>query len=213
MANSKIPHQNPNSGEHRRQLAIAVNDAITDITAESILDLSDVPADPGADSLLLWDDSATATDWITEIPDSFLSANVPLLDASNRLTSSGATTTTAPIVLSAPSAPDILQEVTSAAADEKITLIHSNAGHWQVLSRTDADGVGKTLIDADRVGTTWSNLALAATSITANGSKVLTENSNIEAAAGLFISTDQTGVAVTAAGIHAALVNLGLITA
>lgn len=39
--------------------------------------------DPNADRLLMWDDSAGALVWLSELADSFLSSNVPLLDATS----------------------------------------------------------------------------------------------------------------------------------
>lgn len=54
--------------------------------ATSLFDLNDVDADPNADRIPFWDDSDATLEWISEIPDGFLSSNVPLLNTSNDFT-------------------------------------------------------------------------------------------------------------------------------
>lgn len=119
-----------------------------------------------------------ATALTGEIADARLSANVPLLDANNSFTGV--------IQTIQGSSPRLILEETGADEDEGTTRVLANTAGLFISSLTDAGGAGNTLIDARRSGTTWSSLALAADSITANGSEVLT------AATGVLLTGNQT---------------------
>lgn len=66
--------------------------------------------------------------------------------------------------------PYLRLNTTSAGSDAKLWAFSvSTAGTLQILTRTDVDGGGETLLEATRTGTGITALALAADSITLNG--------------------------------------------
>lgn len=127
--------------------------------------------DPGADTLLGWDDSASAaigftfgsgltTSGTTALVDSTI---VPLLASSNTYTSSFPNFRLSTIN------PGFELFDTDAPADEKLYRIIQQDGVFTIQTRTDADGAGVAPLTIRRTGTTVDTLELAATSITLNG--------------------------------------------
>lgn len=105
--------------------------------------------------------------------------------------------------------------VISSSATEfcSIDLRTANVGRWSILKSSDAEtgsnaGGNLQIVRRSDAG---SGLGIPVEINRATG--IITIGNSIDVQAGVFSNTDQTGVAVSAAGIHAALVNLGLITA
>lgn len=95
------------------------------------------------------------------VPDAALSANVPLLNASNIFT--GTTQR-----ISGTSAAVQFEE-TDQAVDEKVWRFVASSGTFAIGTLNDTFGGGANAISVTRTGTTISSVTLAATTITLNG--------------------------------------------
>lgn len=102
------------------------------------------------------------------LPDARLSANVPLLNAAMNTFTGG------DLALSGAGGPALRLIDSDAPANEKRFDIRSNGGTLDILTRTDAGAAGEVLFRASLTGTNVDAIALAADSITANGSEILT---------------------------------------
>ncbi len=73
--------------------------------------------------------------------------------------------------------PTIVFNDTSAGSNAKLWEINgSEGGIFEINTLTDASGAGATAIQMNRSGTTVDSIALAASTVTVNGSEVCTEN-------------------------------------
>lgn len=135
---------------------------------------SSLPADPNVDAILFWDDAGGTAEWITELPDSFLSNNVPLLNAANKFTNFQEITRTSP---------QLYFEETDAGTDEKRWRLQAQGDVWAIDLMTDANSFAERAFSIARSSTNATTLALAADAITANGSEVLTEATGAQLAA------------------------------
>lgn len=127
------------------------------------------------------------TDWtlISEIPDSSLSSNVPLLDSVN-------TFTTSPQVFSG-GFPRVRLQETDGATDEEIWEAFIFNGTFGIRTRDDTDSTGSSAITASRTGTTVDEIELNATTLDFNG-QIQAEDGTASAPAYSFGNDADTGM-------------------
>src|SRR5690606_33836453 len=101
---------------------------------------SSLPPDPNADALLFWDDSDGAAEWITALPDSFLSSNVALRNSTNTF-DTGSTFTVMTLKNSNAAGADL--RLTTDVADENNRIwpitASNNSGNRQLSIRARND--------------------------------------------------------------------------
>lgn len=125
-------------------------------------------SDPGADRLLMWDDSAGETVLTAAIADSFLSANVPLIDAENVFTA-GVNKFSASVV-------NLQLQDTGSSADEGIWALRASPATLQIgRTVSDAGAGAENAITISRSTTEITEVAFEGDSVTSNGSEILTE--------------------------------------
>lgn len=156
------------------------------VTIPAIVDGIGDLLDPNEDAIPYWDDTLGVVDWMTEIPDSFLSGNVALRDASNTFTN---------IInrFSNSGGPLIRYIDSDAALDEKVYEFRSVSGIFVIAARDDTELNPVNILRAERTGINIDSLALSADTIELNG-QVLAAFGSATAPAIAFNGDSGTGV-------------------
>lgn len=106
--------------------------------------------------------------------------------------------------------------VTNSASNVSLTVANTGTGgrSWRWIATLGADTLAGGFGLFDNTASTFRLAVTPAGEFDFQANAITTTGTlTAGVGAGSFTGTDQTGIAVTAAGIHAALVNLGLITA